>query len=60
LLSVIPQIGNADDARRTRRHIHMGLWLGVAAFVVVLAAIHFFWMPLDVFWFAVMRRLQLA
>jgi uncharacterized protein involved in exopolysaccharide biosynthesis len=60
LLSVIPQIGNADDARRSRRHIHLGLWAGVAAFVLLLAAIHFLWMPLDVFWFAVMRRLQLA
>jgi uncharacterized protein involved in exopolysaccharide biosynthesis len=60
LLSVIPQIGNADDARRSRRHIHLGLWLAVAAGIALLAAIHFLWMPLDVFWFAVLRRLQLA
>ncbi len=59
LLSVIPYIENdADRARRRnlRILIVVGTLLGLA---LVLAAIHFFWMPLEVFWFYLLRRLQL-
>ena len=60
LLSVIPYIHNdADRARRRRKHLLIAATavIGVAS---VLAAIHFLWMPLEVFWYYVLRRLQLS
>lgn len=60
LLTVIPYIRNEADRRRRRN-----LRIAVAASAIVgiltlLAAIHFFWMPLEVFWYYLLRRLQLG
>ncbi len=60
LLSVIPYIENhADRVRRKRRRLLIvaGLVLACAS---LLATIHFFWMPLEVFWYYLLRRLHLS
>jgi hypothetical protein len=57
LLSVIPNIVNEVDRSRGRLSVK---WLAMAALggaVAVLAAIHFLWMPLEVLWFSLLRRL---
>lgn len=59
LLSVIPYIVNdRERSRRRWRRILMGVSVlcGIAA---ALAAIHYFWMPLEVFWYYLLRRLML-
>ena len=60
LLSVIPYIENNGDRARRRNNrvlVAVGVLLGS---ILLLAAIHFFWMPLEVFWFYLLRRLQLS
>jgi uncharacterized protein involved in exopolysaccharide biosynthesis len=60
LLTVIPYISNdADRARRRNRRIAIAVTLAVCL-GAGLAAIHFFWMPLEVFWFYLLRRLQIG
>ena len=59
LLSVIPYIGNPDEAQRTRRNRFRLLWIVLASGLVLLVVIHFLWIPLDVVWFAVSRRIGL-
>ena len=57
LLSVIPYIENAQDRGRKRK----GRGVVVAAIIAIILTatllIHFFWIPLDVLWFGVMRKL---
>lgn len=57
-LAVIPYIAMAADRRR--RAARLWLWiLGVSGAVVAgAAAVHFFWMPLDILWFTLVRRIQ--
>lgn len=60
LLSVIPYIHNdGDRARRRNRRIAIAVAILLGA-VMLLGVIHFFWMPLEVFWYYVLRRLQLG
>jgi hypothetical protein len=57
LLSVIPHIENPAErlaAGDRRRWIIGGIAAGI---ILVLAAIHFFWMPLEVVWFSLLRRI---
>jgi succinoglycan biosynthesis transport protein ExoP len=56
-LAVIPYIANSEDRdRAARRRL---LWrMGTAASVLLLLALlHFLWMPLDVLWFSALRKL---
>lgn len=56
-LSVIPNMRNDEERRRTRRRLW---WLLLILFVLVCAAIavfHWLVMPLDVLWYAGLRRL---
>ena len=55
-LSAIPYLDNdADRARRRRnRRIVWAAW--IAAIVVALLLVQFFWMPLDVLWFRVLDK----
>ncbi len=55
-LAVIPFMPNEQDLSRavTRRRLLKGA--GVGALVTVLALLHLFVMPLDVMWFAALRR----
>ncbi|MFN0040748.1 MAG: Wzz/FepE/Etk N-terminal domain-containing protein [Burkholderiales bacterium] len=59
LLSVIPYIVNdRERARRRWRRVAIGMAV-LSCFAAVLAAIHYFWMPLEVFWYYLLRRLML-
>jgi uncharacterized protein involved in exopolysaccharide biosynthesis len=55
-LAVIPFMPNEDDLAKavTRRLLLKGA--GVGALVMILALLHLFVMPLDVLWFAALRR----
>ena len=58
LLSVIPYIENAED-RRKQTKIKMSVVAAVVGSVVVTGLlVHFLWMPLDVLWFTVLRKLD--
>ncbi|MHB8392466.1 MAG: GNVR domain-containing protein, partial [Acidobacteriaceae bacterium] len=57
VLSVIPYVENSSDQVRketARRWTYVSIVAGV---VVLLIAVDVFWMPLDVLWYVVMRRL---
>jgi Na+/H+ antiporter NhaD/arsenite permease-like protein len=59
VLSVIPYMERREDRRRRLRRrwlIFAGL---VLAAVAGLAVIHFYFMPLEVLWFSLLRRLHL-
>ncbi len=58
LLSVIPYIDNGADRARRRNRRLFAIGAVIAGVLVLLAAIHFFWMPLEVFWYYLLRRLQ--
>jgi hypothetical protein len=56
LLAVVPRIITASDIAAGRRRLRYGV--GTAAVVVIGAvfAVHFFYRPLDVLWFAAIRH----
>lgn len=57
VLSVIPYVENSIDKARkeaTKRWTYLSIFAGVA---VVLVLVDVFWMPLDVLWYVVLRRL---
>jgi succinoglycan biosynthesis transport protein ExoP len=59
-LAVIPYIPNTEDRVRESRH---RLWrrAGIGASLVLLLALaHLLWMPLDVLWFATLRKLGIG
>jgi len=59
LLSVIPYIENAEDMRKQSK-VKMSVVAGVIASVVVIALlVNFLWMPLDVLWYVVLRKLNM-
>jgi uncharacterized protein involved in exopolysaccharide biosynthesis len=56
-LGVVPYLFNEEDRARIRGHVR-AVRMAIGAFVVLLVAIvHLLWMPLDVAWFLVMRKL---
>lgn len=58
-LALVPHIGTFADARAASRRTWLAAGTGAAAFCVAVILIHFFYMPLDVLWFSVARRLGL-
>jgi uncharacterized protein involved in exopolysaccharide biosynthesis len=59
LLSVIPYIENGRERdRRSRRRIVLAVAGAVGALLAALL-VHFFFMPLDVLWYVLLRRLNL-
>ena len=56
-LSVIPYMPNSDDRRRSVRIKRRLIGGSVGLLIVSVIAIHFFWLPLDVLWFVVLRKL---
>lgn len=57
LLSAIPYIKNSED-RQT--HAFPWQWVipgAIGALVAVLLAIHFLWLPLEVLWYSILRRI---
>lgn len=55
-LAVIPFMPNEQDLSRAVRRRHLLRGAGVGAVVTILALLHVFVMPLDVLWFAALRR----
>lgn len=59
LLSVIPYMENAED-RRKKTRLKTSLIIGVIAGIALVALlIHFLWVPLDVLWYMIMRKLDI-
>jgi uncharacterized protein involved in exopolysaccharide biosynthesis len=59
-LAVIPFVPNQDDLRRlTRRRLRVAL-AGVGVVVLVMVSVHVMGYPLDVIWYAAMRKLGLT
>jgi uncharacterized protein involved in exopolysaccharide biosynthesis len=56
-LAVIPYIKTERDQRQHARRRGMVLTAGAAIVLTVLLLVHFLWKPLDVIWFAGLRRL---
>jgi uncharacterized protein involved in exopolysaccharide biosynthesis len=56
-LALVPHIGTVAEARAARRRTWVAAGTGVAAFCVAVVLIHFFYMPLDVLWFNLARRM---
>ncbi|MFY9268580.1 MAG: hypothetical protein WAO55_02400, partial [Candidatus Manganitrophaceae bacterium] len=55
-LAVVPYLPNEADARRQVRR-RRGVFLGGIGLIALMAIlIHFFWLPLDVIWFAALRK----
>ena len=55
-LAMIPFMPNEQDLSRAVRRRHILKGAGIGAIVTVLALLHVFVMPLDVVWFAALRR----
>jgi uncharacterized protein involved in exopolysaccharide biosynthesis len=55
-LAVVPFMPNEEDFSRTRMRQRIIKTAGVSAVAVVLAIVHVFFIPLDVLWFAALRR----
>lgn len=59
LLSVIPYIENVEDKRKKSR-LKTSLGIGViAGAALLLLLLHMFWMPLDVLWYTVLRKMDM-
>jgi len=58
-LALIPYVANEDETARHRSRRWTMRWVGVGAVVVVVLLGHLFWFPLDVVWFAALRKLGL-
>jgi uncharacterized protein involved in exopolysaccharide biosynthesis len=56
-LAVIPYLPNTDDRRRSVRIKRRLIGGSVGLFIISVIAIHFLWLPLDVLWFVVLRKL---
>ncbi len=58
-LAVIPFVPNDEDRTRARRRRRRVVWSGLGAALILLALVHLLWLPLDVIWFAAVRKLGL-
>ena len=59
-LAVIPYLPTEDDVARMVRRRRVVQWAGVGAVVAGVVLSHYLWLPLDVVWFAALRKLGLA
>jgi uncharacterized protein involved in exopolysaccharide biosynthesis len=57
MLAVVPKIMTAADIALGRRRARYAVGTAAAVSIAVVAAVHFFYRPLDVLWFAVVRHL---
>jgi uncharacterized protein involved in exopolysaccharide biosynthesis len=58
-LALIPWIGTEKDAKLARHRLRFALGTVGVLVISALAAVHFMYRPVDVLWFAVMRKLGL-
>jgi len=56
-LALVPHIGTLAETRAARRRMWVAAGTSAAACCVAVVLIHFFYMPLDVLWFNLARRL---
>lgn len=59
LLATIPYVANDADRSSKRKTRTIVATSGLAALVVLVVLVHMLWMPLDVLWYSVMRRLSM-
>jgi len=59
-LAVIPYVPNQDDLRRLTRHRLRVAMAGIGVVVLVMVSVHVLGYPLDVLWYAAMRKLGLT
>lgn len=59
-LAVIPYLPNEEDRARRSKRQRTVRWAGGASVALLLAAVHLFWLPLDVLWFTAARKLGLG
>jgi uncharacterized protein involved in exopolysaccharide biosynthesis len=57
VLSVIPALADPLTLRRKRQRWVFGALIAASALALVLAAVHLLYLPLDVAWYALMRKL---
>jgi hypothetical protein len=60
LLSIIPHIETDEERDRNRRNRLLLIGAITAAAIVALMLIHFFYRPLNVLWFVLLRRLDIG
>jgi len=54
---VIPYIETEEDLQHQRKIRILMASSAVIGMVLLIAAVHFFWRPLDVLWFSAMRNI---
>lgn len=59
-LAAIPYLADERELDRDRQRRWTLRWVGVAAAVALVILAHFLWAPLDVAWYAALRKLGLA
>jgi hypothetical protein len=59
MLAIVPRITTAADIALGRRRVRYALGTIVVAIIATVGAVHVFYRPLDVLWFAAMRRFGL-
>jgi succinoglycan biosynthesis transport protein ExoP len=60
LLSVIPFMENDRERARRKKRWMLIVTAAMVGTIVLLVAVHFFVMPLEVLWYSILRRLQLG
>lgn len=60
LVGVIPADVNPREARRRRRRFLLALVIAILAVAGAFALVHFFYRPLDVLWYMLLRRLHVG
>ncbi len=55
-LAVIPYVATDSEIRQQKRRLATRLTATAAAILVGVAAIHYFWQPLDVLWYKALRK----
>jgi uncharacterized protein involved in exopolysaccharide biosynthesis len=59
MLAIVPRINTLADIGRGRRRVRYALGTVVVLIIAAVGAVHVFYRPLDVLWFAAVRRLGL-
>jgi len=55
-LAVIPYLENEAEIHRRKRRFTLRVGATAAAIILAIAAVHFFWQPLDVLWYKALRK----
>jgi len=58
VLSILPQLPSPLATRRRKLMLRAGLLIGLIGLTLVVTLLHYFYMPVDVAWYGVLRRLS--